>query len=105
MSSALKNIIIGLIALILVVVAFVVYRIFFQFNENEIKIYAQEEANKYKDKAGVYSIILEGVQHVLQSHSLSQQVLKVSKSTGTDKEQILVQTAIGEAKARNYLPR
>lgn len=105
MSTALKYIIIVLISIVMVVIAFVVYRIFFQFNENEIKIYAQEEASKYKDKAGVYSIILEGVQNVLQSHSQSQQLLTVASRTGTDKEQLLVQAAIGQARAFGYLPK
>jgi flagellar basal body-associated protein FliL len=104
MSANLKYIIIGLMVLITMVIAAIVYRMFFQFNSKEIEIYAREEAAKYGANAPtVYALILEGVQHVLSSHSLTRQVLTSAKRTGTDKEQLLVQAAIAQCVAFSYL--
>lgn len=104
MSKQLKYILIALVVLVIGVIAAIMYRMFWQFDQKDIHIYATEEAAKYKDSKGVYSIILEGVQHVLNSHTLSRQVLTTAKNTGTDKEQLLVQAAIKQCIAFGYLP-
>lgn len=104
MSTNLKYIIIGLFVLIVGIIAMVIYRMFFQFDSKEIEIYAAEEAEKYgANKGTVKALILEGVQHVLSSHTLTQQVLTASRRTGTDKEQLLVQAAIAQCNAYSYL--
>lgn len=105
MAKNLKYIIIALVVIILAAVAVILYRMFFQFNQKEIRIYANDEAVKYKDQAGVYNLIMDGVEYILSSHNLTQQVLKTARATGTDKEQELVNAAIMQAKNFNYLPK
>lgn len=103
MSNTLKYIIIGLSVILLAVIAFIVYRMFFQFDSKEIRIYVNEEASKYADKATAYSLIMDGVEHILSSNNLTQQVLKTARATNTDKEQELVHAAVNQCKAYNYL--
>lgn len=104
MSANLKYILIALVALVVGTIAVIMYRMFWQFDQKDIHIYAKEEAAKYKDPSGVYAIILEGVNHVLASHSYSNQILTTAKKTGTDKEQLLVQAAVNQCIAFGYLP-
>lgn len=106
MSSTLKYIIITLLVLVLLVIATIVYRMFFQFDADEISIYAREEAAKYgSDSAAVYNTIMEGVQYILKSHNLTQQVLRSAKGTNTDPEQELVNAAINQNISFGYLAR
>lgn len=100
-----KNLLIALIGLVLLIVGVVVYRMFFQFDKKEVKIYAQDEAEKYTDKKAAFGIIMDAVDYILSSHNLTQQVLKSAKASNTDKEQELVHSAIMQAKAFTYLPQ
>jgi predicted nucleic acid-binding protein len=100
-----KNIVIALVGLLLLTTAVIIYRMFFQFSQSEIKIYALDEAEKYEDKKAAYNIIMDGVQYILSSHNLTQQVLKSAKASKTDKEQELVHAAIMQAKQFTYLPK
>ena len=102
-SKALKYITIGLVALIIVVVCVVIYRMFFQFSGKDIKAYATDAASKYKDKDAAFKIIMDGVNHVLSSHNLTQQVLRTAKATGIDKDQELVSVAVQQCKTFGYL--
>ncbi len=104
MNKALKWVLLIVAVMVVLIIGSIIYRLFFQFDIEEIKVYAREEAEKYKDKAGVYRIIMKGVEHILLSHNLSQQVLTSASGTHTDKEQQLVFAAIGECQARKYLP-
>ena len=104
MSKYFKYILLIVSLVIVALIGCIIYRMFFQFDMNEIKIYAREEADKYKDKASVYTIIMEGVEHVLSSHNLTQQVIRFSRSTNTDVEQELVNMAINQCVANKYLP-
>lgn len=103
MSKALKYILFAIVAMIVIAVAVIVYRMFFQFNGKEIKIYAREEADKYKNSEAVYKLIMDSVEYILSSNNLTQQVLKAAKATGTDKEQLLVHRAIMQCKSFGYL--
>lgn len=105
MSNFLKYALYGIITLVLIAVVVIMYRLFFQFNEKEIKIYVAEEAARYKDSKTVEALIHEAVLHVLSSHTLSQQVLITARKTGTDKEQVLVHTAIEQCKALGYFKK
>lgn len=104
MSTKLKYILIALVVLVVGTIAVIMYRMFWQFDQKDIHVYAKEEAAKYKDSTGVYTIILEGVNHILASHSYTNQILNTSKATGTDKEQLLVQAAVKQCIAFGYLP-
>jgi hypothetical protein len=103
MSKTLKYAIIAIIALILVTIACIVHRMFFQFDSKEIKEYVREEAEKYGDKQAAYALIMDGVEYILGSHNLTQQVLKSARASKTDKEQELVHAAIQQCKAFKYL--
>jgi len=104
MSTNLRYILMGLVTLVTVALVAILYRMFLQFNQKEIQVYVREQADKYKDKAAAYRIILDGVQYILSSHNLTQQVLRSSRATGTDKEQELVNAAINQCIAFKYLP-
>jgi hypothetical protein len=102
-SKALKFITIGLIALIIITVCVIVYRMFFQFSAKDIKAYANDAASRYKNKEAAFAVIMDGVEHILSSHNLTQQVLKKASITGIDKEQELVAAAVQQCKAYSYL--
>lgn len=103
MSKSLKYIAIGLVAIIAVVVFIIIYRMFFQFSAKDIKAYANDAASKYKNKEAAFAVIMDGVEHILSSHNLTQQVLKTAKATGIDQEQELVAAAVQQCKAYSYL--
>lgn len=103
MSKSLKYILIGLIVLIAVTMAVIIYRIFFQFNNELVKRYVMTEAVKYKDKDAAFAIIMDGVEHILGSHNLTQQVLKTAAANKSGKEQELVHAAIMQSKSLDYI--
>lgn len=104
MSKSLKFIIIALVALIGAAITIIIYRMFFQFDMKEVAVYVDEEAAKYgPKKLAAAAIIMDGVEHILSSHNLCQQVLRSARATGTDKEQELVSAAINQCKAFRYL--
>lgn len=103
MSKALKYILFAVVSIIIIAIAVIIYRMFFQFDAKEIKIYVREEAEKYKNSDAVYKLIMDAVEYILSSNNLTQQVLKASKATGTDKEQLLVHRAILQCKSFGYL--
>jgi hypothetical protein len=105
MSTKLKYLVYGLSALVVCIIAAVVYRMFFQFNWTEIDVYAKEEAEKYPDKAAAYRLIIDGVENILSSHKKTQQVLTSARATKTDREQELVNAAINQCYAYNYFAR
>lgn len=99
-----KNILIAISILVFVMVCFIIYRMFFQFKSKDVSIYIDEEASKYgPNKAFVYSIIQDGVEHILASHNLTQQVLKTAAGNNIPKEQVLVHAAILQCKVNEYL--
>lgn len=104
MSTALKYTLMALVALVTVAIAAIAYRMYLQFNQQEIRVYVREQAARYKDQAAAYRIIMDGVEYLLGSHNLTQQVLRSSRATGTDKEQELVNAAINQCIAFKYLP-
>jgi len=99
-----KNLIIAVVAFLFVLVAVVIYRMFLQFNSKDIAIYIDEEASKYnEDRQTAFKLIQDGVEHILSSHNLTQQVLKSSRASKTPKEQELVHAAIMQCKSLGYL--
>jgi hypothetical protein len=103
MSNTLKYILIGLVILIGATVAVVIYRMFFEFKSELIKQYAMAEAVKYKDKDAAYALILDGVEYILGSHNLTQQVLKTATANQSGKEQELVHAAIMQCRSLDYI--
>jgi hypothetical protein len=100
----LKNALILLTFITIVGIAFVVYRLFFQFSDKDVNTYLDEEAAKYgdgKDKAR--KIICDGVDHILSSQSLTKQVLRSAEASGTPKEMELVHAAASQCRAYGYI--
>jgi len=91
-------------ALVLVSITFIIYRMFFQFDNSEVKIYVREEAAKYNSSVDVYNTIMRGVEYVLASHNLTQNVLTVARATNTDREQELVNAAVNACRSFGWLP-
>lgn len=99
-----KNLMIVGVMLFLALIAVIVYRMFFEFRGKDVKDYIQEEANKYPgNETEVYAVVQDGVQHILSSHNLTQQVVRNAKANGTPKEQELVHASIMQCKAYGYL--
>jgi hypothetical protein len=91
--------------LVLSAAAYFTYTTFFQFNQQDIKDYINEEAAKYDtDKnPAVYKIIKDGVEHILSETNLRQQVMQAAKMNGTTPEQELVHAAVMYSKAFGYI--
>lgn len=100
----LKTAIIALIIIGIILICVAMYRMFWQFNDNDVKTYIDEEASKFgEDKANAAAIIKDGVQYILNSHNLTQQVLKSAKASNTPKELELVQAAAKQCRAFGYI--
>ncbi len=99
-----KNLLIAVVLVVAVAVTLIIYRMFFQFKSKDISIYIDEEAVKYgPDRAKVYGIIQDGVEHILASHNLTQQVLKTAAGNNIPKEQVLVHAAIMQCQVNGYI--
>ena len=106
MNQRLKYILIALTVLVLAVVAFIIYRMFFQFDSKEINIYIREEAAKYTgNEAAAFAIVSEGVDYILSDHNLTQQVVRSARASNLDVEQELVNAAINQCISFGYLER
>lgn len=104
MGNSIKYLVIVLAVIVLGAVAMIVYRMFFQFDQTDIHIYAKEAAEKYgQNSKVVYGLILEGVEEILSHHNQTQQVLRAASASGMDKEQVLVNTAVNLCHAQGYL--
>lgn len=100
----LKYIVIVLAVAVIIISAIIIHRLFFQFKTKDVNAYINDEAEKYQDKNEAYRIIHEGVQYILSSHNLTQQVLNIAKANKSTNEQELVHAAINQCKAFKYLP-
>lgn len=104
LSKSLKVILIGLIIIITIAVIFIAYRMILQFNNKDVREYISDEAKKYADPTSAFKLIQEGVDYILSSNNLTQQVLKMAKYNKSTNEQELVNAAINQCKAFKYLP-
>lgn len=98
-----KYILTGLFVLVLAIILFILYKMFIQFKDSEVRRYIDLEASKYSDKAGATKILSEGAKHILSSYHLTKQVLGNAKAAGTPNEQELVHAALMQSKAYGYL--
>lgn len=96
MSKTLKYFIIALIALAVILIAFVIYRIFFQFNQKLIREYAMEAAERYSDKSTAYKLIIDSAEDILSSHNRTQIILTEAKANRSGKEQELIKAALNQ---------
>lgn len=98
-----KNLVIAMVLFFAVLITVIAYRMFFQFNSKDVAIYIDEAASPYEDKEKAFKLIQDGVEHILSSHNLTQQVLTISKANKTPKEQELVHAAVLQCVANGYL--
>lgn len=102
----MKNAVIGIILFVLVIIVIVAYRMFFQFNSKDISTYINEEANKYPaNNNDVYKLIQDGVEYILSSHNLTQQVIRSASVSNIPKEMELVHVAVLMAQNNGYLEK
>jgi hypothetical protein len=104
MSKKLKYAIIALVCLIFLLVAFVVYRMYFLFNRTKVKDYATAIANSYgasPDK--VYQLLIESCEYIKKSSDLVAQVKLSAEIEGIDREEALVNAALNQCISLGYL--
>lgn len=87
-----------LILLIIILMAFIAYRLWFEFDNKTIQGYINQEAAKYQDPTGTAVIINDSVKDILNNRNLVRQVKDFAKLSNITLEQALVSAAIAEAK-------
>ena len=87
----------------LILLGFIAYRIWFEFNNTAIQSYINQEAAKYADPASAAVIINDSVKNILEDRSLTKQVKDFATANKMTNEQALVAAAIAEAKNFGFL--
>lgn len=105
MSKNAKILIIVALIVAFSAIVFGVYYRYFQFNQQDVKDYINEEVKKYptNKQAGVYKIIVDGVENILGDRELVNQCIEKSKMYNTPKEMELVHAAVMQARNYGYL--
>jgi transcription termination factor NusB len=82
-----------------------IYKMYWQFNDQDVKDYITEEVNKYPAdyRAANYKQINDAVRSILRSRSEVKEVLAKAKAAGTPNEMELVHAAVMQCKAYGYL--
>lgn len=93
-----KLVVAGLVLVFLVIGGIIVWRLFFDFKNEPIQSYINQEAQKYTNPPAIALMINDGVQHILNDRNLTKQVKDYARTMGISKEQALVAAAIAEAK-------
>jgi 3-methyladenine DNA glycosylase AlkD len=103
MEKKLKYAIYGVLALIVVIAALYVYRLFFMFDKKRVKSYAEEAAKTFGDPNAAYLAITEMVQSILKSQDETAAVRALALAEKIDKEQKLVNTALYKCYSLGFL--
>lgn len=98
-----KIIMYTLAVLLLVVIAYVVYKIFFQFDNATVQTEVTTASNSYATPASAVIIINDAIKHIMASTYLTQEVLDYATVSGIPKEQVLVNAAVAQATNMGYL--
>lgn len=102
-----KGVIILITLLLIAVMAvyYGLYRMYLQFNPQDVKDYITEASAKYdvNNRAAAYKIIQDGVKEILRDRLETRRVLIIAKVNGTPKELELVHAAVMSAKGYGYL--
>lgn len=100
----IKNISIAvLVLLVLILICYIAYRIWWEFDNKIVQGYINQEAAKYKDPSGTAVIINDSIKDILSHRNLVKQVEDYAKLNSLTKEQALVSAAVAEAK--NFYPQ
>lgn len=105
MSTKAKYLVIALIAIVLVLTLFVIYRIYFMFNRAKIEAHATDEANKTASPNIAFQLIKEGCEHILKSQDLTKQVKLLAQIDGIEIEKALVLTALSNCYASGFIAK
>jgi hypothetical protein len=92
-------------AIVLLLVAMYAYRIFLMFNSSKIKSYVKDEANKTDSPDAAYKMLIEGVELILKSPDLTNQVKQLAVIDGIDPEKALVKTALNQCHSNGFINR
>ncbi len=103
MSNKVKIFLIFLAVAFVVIGGSIIYRLFLEFKNSDVRAYIAQEAAKYGDGVQATKIINDGVLHILSSYTLTKQVTDYCASTGVSKEQALVTAALLDAQSKGYL--
>lgn len=98
-----KYVIGALIAVILVLVGAIVYRMYFMFNRAKVEAWATAYANQTASPNIAYRLIIEGCENILKSQDLTAQVKLLAEADGIDKEKALVLTALNNCYASGFI--
>src|ERR1035437_10081915 len=86
--------IVALIAVVVVMAAIFIYRVFFFFNAAKVEAYAKEEADKTGDPNNAYKLLIEGCEHIAKSMDLTAQIKTLAVIDKIEVERALVNTAL-----------
>lgn len=105
MKAPVKYLCIGLIAIVSVLLAVVVYRMFFMFKRSKVKAFAVEEANLTESPDVVYQLLIEGCENILKSQDLTKQVKLSAQAEGIEIEKALVLTALNNCYSSGFIAK
>lgn len=98
-----KIIFTGLVILLIAAIAYIVYKLFFQFKDSEVKKYIKEEAKQFENPEAVEKLLTQGCHDITFNNSATRQVLTSAEFSGLPREKELVHAALMTAIARGYL--
>jgi hypothetical protein len=93
-SKPLKIAILIICAIISIILAYYVYRMFFLFSKKKTNDFITAEAEKTNDPDKSFKMITEGVEFIKQSPDLVNQVKLLAEIDVISKEEALVKTAV-----------
>ena len=98
-----KNTMIGLSILLLIALLYVIWKVFFEFDNTAVSNQVQTRLADSDNPTADNVIIQDGMKHILASTFLTQQVKDYAKMNNVPKEQVLVNAAVAQAQANGYL--
>jgi len=105
MKNSTKYLIVGLIAIVSILLALVVYRMFFMFKSAKVKAFATEQANLTASPDVVYQLLIEGCENILKSQDLTKQVKLFAQVEGIEIEEALVLTALNSCYSLGFIAK
>ena len=99
----MRNALLAVIILFILLLTLWIYTHFFEFKNVVVQSYISSEASKYVQEAQAKQIITDAVNNILNSYTLTKEVKDYAAASGLELERVLVDTAVIQAKALNYL--
>ena len=102
-NKTIKISIIIILAIVTVLVAMAVYRMFFMFKRKKIKEYVTAYANETADPNNAFRLIMESCELILKSQDLCKSVCISAQIDGIEKENALVMAAVNNCYSLGFL--